>query len=58
MKFEIGETVKMVETEEVGRITGVAQYESSPDSYYIRYRGADGRQCHVWWNEDDIEKVE
>lgn len=54
MKFELGRTVRLIYTDEEGRIIGRAEYEESESSYLVRYRAADGRQTEAWWNESAL----
>lgn len=50
-KFALNQVVKMRETEEIGTVTGRAEYEHGENSYYIRYKAGDGRQVQAWWGE-------
>jgi len=54
-KFNIGDTVSLIESEETGTITGRAEYGKDENSYYVRYCAGDGRQVHVWWPESSLD---
>ncbi len=55
--FGLGETVKLIETTEEGKVIGRADYQYADNAYLVRYRAGDGRQVEVWWTESAIEKV-
>lgn len=57
LRHEIGETVVLKESEEMGRVIGRAQYEDSKDQYLIRYKAGDGRQVEQWWYESAIKAL-
>jgi hypothetical protein len=55
-KFELKQIVKIAESGETGTILGRAEYSTTPlNSYYIRYKAADGRAREEWWTEDALE---
>jgi hypothetical protein len=54
LKYQLGETVCLVTSEEQGEIIGRAEYAHSEPSYYVRYRAADGRQVEGWWGQSAI----
>lgn len=56
-KFEIGQVVKMVESDETGKVIGRAEYLNDENNYYVRYKAADGCQRIGWWSESHIEAV-
>ena len=53
-KFQLGQKVNLVLSEEKGEVIGRAEYHDSANSYFIRYVSADGRQVADWWNESAI----
>jgi hypothetical protein len=57
-KFEMGSTVKMVESKESGTVIGRAEYAKSENSYYVRYEAGDRRQTEAWWGESSLVAVE
>lgn len=52
--FEIGQTVKIANSDEVGKVTGRAEYQNSENSYYLLYKAADGRAVEAWWTESAL----
>ena len=54
MKYDLGQVVKLVESDESGTIIGRAEYQKSEPSYYVRYKAADGRQVEAWWGESAV----
>lgn len=55
MKFVLGSTVIIVASGETGEVIGRAQYAHAEDSYFIRYRCADGRAVEAWWTDSALE---
>lgn len=55
--FELAQTVSIKESGETGHITGRAEYTNSANSYYVRYRSADGRAVEQWWPEDALQPM-
>ena len=53
-EFEIGQVVKIANSEEVGNVTGRAEYQKAENSYYLRYKAADGRAVEAWWPESAL----
>ena len=53
-KFELGDRVRLAESEENGVIIGRAEYMNGENSYFVRYKAGDGRQVDVWWCESAI----
>ena len=49
MEFELGQNVKIIGSQEVGRIIGRAQYVHAEPNYLVRYKSADGRAVESWW---------
>ena len=57
MKYELGQEVKLIKSEERGTVSGRAEYLTGEPCYWIIYKAADGRQVECWWNESAIEAV-
>ena len=57
-KLELGERVKLIESDEMGVVDGRAEYVDSPASYYVMYKAADGRQTTRWWEERHLMSLE
>lgn len=57
-KFELGKKVKISISGEAGLIKGRAEYQDSPNQFYLHYQAADGRAVNSWFNEDELEVVE
>jgi hypothetical protein len=53
-KFELGQKVAILCSNETGEIIGRAEYKVGGTSYLLRYKAADGRACEAWWNEGAI----
>lgn len=54
-KFAMGSRVKLIESDETGRVIGQARHENSEDQFNIRYVAGDGRQIESWWSASAIE---
>jgi hypothetical protein len=54
-KFEIGQQVKLVWSDECGQVIGRAEYSAGEALYQIRYRAGDKRQTEAWWGESAVE---
>lgn len=54
-EFKLLDKVVLVDSGEKGVIVGCASYTVDAPSYYVRYRGGDGRQVKVWWNASDLK---
>jgi hypothetical protein len=50
-KFKLGDRVTIVESGESGEVIGRADYAIADNSYYLRYKAADGRAVEGWWTE-------
>lgn len=55
MKFELGCIVVIIASGETGEVIGRAQYTRCDDSYYLRYKSADGRAVEAWWTDSALE---
>ena len=53
--FELKQVVTISESGETGTIVGRAEYITSENQYFIRYKSADGRAVEAWWGESAIE---
>jgi len=49
-KYELGQIITIMCSEEVGEVIARAQYAESADCYLIRYKCGDGRAVEVWWS--------
>lgn len=57
-KFNLGQTVVISVSGETGEVIARAEYKTSAESYYVRYRSADGRAVEAWWQEDALSAAE
>ena len=57
-KFQLGATVVIGVSGEAGVVIGRAEYQHSENSYYVRYKGADGRAFECWWQESALDANE
>lgn len=55
-KFELGSNVTISVSGESGEVIGRAEYQISENSYYVRYKSADGRAVETWWNESALSQ--
>jgi hypothetical protein len=53
-KFALGQSVAISASGESGQIVGRAEYEHAENSYYVRYKAADGRAVEAWWTESAL----
>ncbi|MGU3386999.1 hypothetical protein ACLBYG_20985 [Methylobacterium sp. D53M] len=49
-QFDLGQRVKLKDSEEQGSVVGRAEYQESSPSYFVRYRTADGCLTEAWWS--------
>lgn len=56
-RFDLGQVVKLVESDETGVVTGRAEYKTSQNQYWLRYKNAQGCQVEQWWGEDSLQAV-
>ncbi len=54
-KFNLGEQVTVEVSGETGEVLGRAEYTTAANTYFIRYRCADGRAVEAWWQEDALK---
>lgn len=55
--FELGQDVAIVASDERSTVVGRAEYLNSSNSYFVRYRCADGRAVEQWWTEDALTRA-
>lgn len=53
--FELNQEVTIAVSGEQGTVLGRAEYTTSSNTYYVRYRTADGRATEQWWQEDALQ---
>lgn len=53
--FGLSERVTIAASGEEGVIIGRAEYDTSENQYYIRYKAADGRATESWWGESALQ---
>jgi hypothetical protein len=53
-RFEINQAVMITASGESGVVVGRAEYATSENSYYVRYRAGDGRAVEQWWQESAL----
>ena len=56
-KFEMGQRVMLVWSDEIGEVIGRAEYARGETSYQIRYRTIDKRQSEAWWGESALRDI-
>lgn len=50
-KFDIGQQVMIAISGESGEVIGRAEYADSENSYFLRYKDAQGMAREEWWRE-------
>ena len=56
-KYNLGDQIELVKSNESGTIIGVAFYEHNQEvQYLVRYKSGDGRLVEEWWGESAILK--
>jgi len=55
--YLLGDQVCIVASGEHGEVIGRAEYSNDENTYYIRYKAADGRAVESWWNESALDLV-
>ena len=53
--YNLKDEMKITVSGETGTIVGRAEYTHLRDSYWIRYKAADGRAANGWFTFDEIE---
>lgn len=56
--FSLGQMVIIGASGERGRVLGRAEYLDSAPSYFVRYKGADGRAVECWWGQSALEAAD
>lgn len=56
-KFRKNQRVRIIESGEEGIVIGRAEYINSTDTYFVRYKAADGRAVEQWWSVEALEEV-
>lgn len=56
-KIEMSARVKLVESDETGKVIGRAEYDFAENSYLVRYKAGDGRQVESWITESALSPV-
>jgi hypothetical protein len=51
---DLGAQVRMIQSEEQGRVIGRAEFDHSEPTYLVRYRAADGCQRESWWAQSAV----
>jgi hypothetical protein len=55
--FELGQQVAIRASGEQGQVVGRGEYTNAANTYFVRYRCADGRAVETWWSEDALDPV-
>lgn len=53
-KFPLKQVVTIAASGEVGEVIGRAEYTTSENAYYVRYKDANGRAVEAWWSESAL----
>lgn len=54
-KFSLGDRIKLAQTDEVGEVIGRAEYaHGNENSYWVRFKAANGCQSERWWQESAL----
>lgn len=56
--FPLAHEVTLVESGEMGVVTGRGQYMRSENTYLVRYKNAQGVQVEQWWGESALKDTE
>ncbi len=54
-RFNLDAKVRISESGETGQVIGRAEYTTSEQSYFVRYKAADGRAVESWWVQSALE---
>jgi hypothetical protein len=55
--FSLSQRVKINESGEEAVVIGRAEYTTTINNYFVRYKAADGRATEAWWTEDALSAV-
>lgn len=53
-KFSLGQQARITVSGETGEVTGRSEYTTLENTYYLRYKSADGRAVQAWWDESSL----
>ena len=53
-KFSLLQTLTIAASGESGEVLARAEYSTSENSYFLRYKAADGRATEAWWSESAL----
>jgi hypothetical protein len=53
-KFSLRQTLIISTSGETGEVLARAEYATGENSYYLRYKAADGRATEAWWAESAL----
>lgn len=53
-KFKLGAAVALVISGEVGKVTGICQYDAGEVRYLVQYKTAEGTAAEQWWSESSL----
>lgn len=56
-EFELKQVVKIIESDECGKVVGRAEYDHCDNSYLVRYRANDGRCVENWWTQTALKAM-
>lgn len=56
-RFGLQQLVRLTLSGEAGLVIGRAEYATGENTYYVRYKAADGRQVEHWWGESALESA-
>lgn len=57
-EFELGAKVTVDVSGETGEVLGRAEYVTAANTYFVRYRSADGRAVEAWWEENALRRAD
>lgn len=56
--FDLSQAVMIEISGERGTVIGRAEYANSENTYFIRYKNAEGLAVESWWSESALVAVE
>lgn len=54
-KFQLGQGISIIVSEESGEIIGRAEYSHMQPNYFVRFKDSTGRAREEWWTEDALK---
>lgn len=54
-KFDLGQQVMISVSGETGVVIGRAEFSESDNSYWVRYKDAQGMAREAWWSEGALQ---